>query len=225
MPAYNAARTLERTVGEIDRALIDHCIVVDDGSHDDTVRIARSLGMDILFHDSNQGYGAAQKTAYRYALGIGADIVVMLHPDYQYPPRLVPALVGMITSQQFDIALGSRITGRGARKGGMPGYKYFANRFLTAVQNVCFGVHLTDYHTGLRAFSRRALEALPFEDNSDDFVFDNQILAQALARQFNIGEISCPAGYHADASSIGFVRSVYYGFGVLATTIRYLRRG
>jgi glycosyltransferase involved in cell wall biosynthesis len=221
MPAYNAAKTVARTVAEIDRAVADDLILVDDRSGDDTVRIARELGLHVLVHEKNRGYGGNQKTCYGEALRRGADIVVMLHPDYQYSPKLLPAMAGMVASGSFEVVLGSRILGAGALAGGMPLWKYVANRFLTAAENALLGYKLAEYHTGYRAFSRRLLETLPLEENSDDFVFDNQMLAQAIWFGFQIGEISCPARYFPEASSIGFGRSLKYGFGVLGTALQF----
>jgi glycosyltransferase involved in cell wall biosynthesis len=221
MPAYNAGKTLRQTTAEIDRSLVDDIILVDDASRDDTVRVAHALGLHYIVHPRNHGYGGNQKTCYAEALARGADIVVMLHPDYQYSPRLLPAMVGMIASGHFDCALGSRILGVGALRGGMPPWKYLANRFLTLCENLLLGYKLAEYHTGYRAFSRKLLETLPLEENSDDFVFDNQMLAQTLWFGFDIGEITCPTRYFADASSINFRRSVKYGFGVLATALEY----
>jgi glycosyltransferase involved in cell wall biosynthesis len=221
MPAYNAERTLRETVAEIDRAVVDDVLLVDDASSDRTVEVALELGLHHVVHPKNRGYGGNQKTCYREALARGADIVVMLHPDYQYSPRLLPALAGMVASGHFDVALGSRILGVGARAGGMPLYKYLANRFLTFFENLLLGYKLAEYHTGYRAFSRRLLEALPLEANSDDFVFDNQILAQAIWFGFDIGEVTCPARYFEEASSIDFRRSVKYGFGVLGTALEF----
>jgi glycosyltransferase involved in cell wall biosynthesis len=221
MPAYNAARTVERTVAEIDRSIADDIVLVDDQSKDETVRVAQALGLHVVVHPRNRGYGGNQKTCYGEALKRGADIVVMLHPDYQYSPRLLPAMAGMIASGHFDAVLGSRILGVGALAGGMPLWKYAANRFLTASENLLLGYKLAEYHTGYRAFSRRLLETLPLEENSDDFVFDNQMLAQAIWFGFHIGEISCPARYFPEASSIDFRRSVKYGFGVLGTALEF----
>ena len=221
MPAYNAAKTLRQTYAEDDRSVADDVILADDASRDHTADMARELGLHLVVHPRNRGYGGTQKTCYAEALSRGAEIVVMLHPDYQYSPRLLPAIVGMVASGHFDVALGSRILGVGARKGGMPLWKYVANRFLTAVQNLLMGYKLAEYHTGYRAFSRRLLETLPLERNSDDFVFDNQMLAQSLWFGFQIGEISCPTRYFPDASSINFRRSVKYGFGVLGTALEY----
>ncbi|MBW4091130.1 MAG: glycosyltransferase family 2 protein [Proteobacteria bacterium] len=221
LPAYNAEKTLRRTYDEIPRDVVDDVILTDDASADDTVAVARSLGILTLRHDRNRGYGANQKTCYAAALARGADVVVMLHPDYQYSPTLVPAMASMIVSGHYDVVLGSRILGGGARKGGMPLYKYVANRALTAAQNLLVGQKLSEYHTGYRAWSRRVLERLPLLNCSDDFVFDNQMLTQAIHAGFSIGEVSCPTRYFAEASSINFSRSVTYGFGVLATAARY----
>lgn len=221
MPAYNAGKTLAQTVGELDRAVADDIIVVDDASRDETERVARDLGLHVIVHPRNRGYGGNQKTCYREALSRGAEIVVMVHPDYQYSPRLMPAMASMVASGHFDCVLGSRILGVGALRGGMPLWKYVANRALTFAENVLLGYKLAEYHTGYRAFSRRFLETLPLEENSDDFVFDNQILAQGLWFGFEIGELSCPTRYFTEASSINFRRSVKYGFGVLGTAIEY----
>jgi glycosyltransferase involved in cell wall biosynthesis len=220
MPAYNAEKTLEDTVRELSD-VVDLKILVDDSSRDQTVALSRQLGIQTFVHDANYGYGRNQQTCYREALAAGADIVVMLHPDYQYTPTLVPAMAGMIASGVYDMVLGSRILGGGALKGGMPRYKYIANRFLTFFQNLFLGVKLSEYHTGFRAFSRELLETLPLLENSDDFVFDNQMIAQAVMFGFRIGEISCPTKYFKEASSINFKRSVKYGLGVLATTASF----
>jgi glycosyltransferase involved in cell wall biosynthesis len=217
MPAYNAEKTLEKTVSELTE-VVDIKILVDDSSKDGTAQLSKRLGVQTFVHDANYGYGRNQQTCYREALAAGADIVVMLHPDYQYTPRLVPAMAGMVASGIYDMVLGSRILGAGALKGGMPFYKYFFNRCLTAFQNLFLGVKLSEYHTGFRAFSRELLETLPLLENSDDFVFDNQMIAQAVMFGFKIGEISCPTKYFEEASSINFRRSVKYGLGVLATT-------
>lgn len=222
MPAYNASKTLEMTYREIPKDIVDEVILVDDGSRDDTAEQARKLGIHTIIHPENRGYGGNQKTCYREALSRGADVVVMVHPDYQYSPRLVAAMSSMIVSGHYDVVLGSRILGGGALKGGMPYYKYIANRFLTFVENLVLGVKISEYHTGFRAFSRTILEKLPLEANSDDFVFDNEILAQAVFFGFRIGEISCPTKYFDDASSISFRRSVKYGFGVLGTSLKFL---
>ncbi len=221
LPAYNAARTLRRTFDEIPHDIVDDIILIDDASTDDTTVIARSLGIHTLVHHRNRGYGGNQKSCYARALSRGADIVVMLHPDYQYTPRLVTAMASMIASNQYDAVLASRILGNGALAGGMPLYKYLANRCLTLFQNIVMGQKLSEYHTGYRAFSRAVLEGLPLLACSDDFVFDNEMIAQTAWFGFRIGEISCPTRYFAEASSINFKRSLIYGLGVLATTIRY----
>ncbi len=220
MPAYNAEKTLEMTVRELSD-LVDIKILVDDSSKDQTAVLSRQLGVQTFIHDANYGYGRNQQTCYREALAAGADIVVMVHPDYQYTPLLVPAMAGMIASGVYDMVLASRILGGGALKGGMPLYKYISNRFLTAFQNLFLGVKLSEYHTGFRAFSRELLETLPLLENSDDFVFDNQMIAQAVMFGFRIGEISCPTKYFEEASSINFKRSVEYGLGVLGTSITF----
>jgi len=221
MPAYNAAKTMERTYREIPLDIVDEVVVTDDASHDETVAVAKSLGLRTLVHERNRGYGGNQKTCYTEALRLGADVVVMLHPDYQYSPRLIAPIVAMITDGPYDAVLASRILGGTARAGGMPLYKYVANRFLTAAQNALCGAKISEYHTGYRAFSREVLERLPLNENSDDFVFDNQMLAQILHAGFAIGEISCPTVYFDDASSINFRRSVRYGFGVLRTSWQF----
>ena len=221
MPAYNAARTLAQTYREIPLEVVDEVLLVDDNSSDATVALAREMGLTVFLHERNRGYGGNQKTCYREALKRGAEIIVMLHPDYQYSPKLVVSLAGMIASGEYDIALGSRILGVGALKGGMPLYKYIANRFLTFVQNLLLNYKLSEYHTGYRAFARTVLENLPLEENSDDFLFDNEILAQGVYFNYRIGEVSCPTKYFAEASSIGFARSVKYGLGVLATSIKF----
>jgi glycosyltransferase involved in cell wall biosynthesis len=222
LPAYRAAATLARTCAELDHNLVDEVVLVDDCSPDDTVAVARALGLrHVLRHDRNQGYGANQKTCYRYALSLGADIVVMLHPDYQYSPRLLPALVAVLGSGHYEAVFGSRILGGGALRGGMPRYKYVANRGLTLVQNLLMGQKLSEYHTGYRAYTRAVLEAVAFEQNSDDFVFDNQLVAQIFAQGFGIAEITCPTRYFPEASSINFRRSVRYGLGVLGVSGRY----
>jgi glycosyltransferase involved in cell wall biosynthesis len=221
MPAYNAARTLERTCAELPRDVVDGVLVVDDHSSDRTVQLARQLGLTTFLHHQNLGYGRNQKTCYREALRRGADIVVMLHPDYQYSPRLVTALASLIAYGEYDVVLASRILGRGALSGGMPLYKYICNRFLTLFENLLLNHKLSEYHSGYRAFSREVLNALPLEENSDDFVFDNEVLAQVIYLRFRIGEVSCPTKYFAEASSINFSRSVKYGLGVLATSVKF----
>ena len=221
MPAYKAEKTLKQTFDEIPHDIVDEVLVVDDASPDGTVQICKALGIFCIRHDENRGYGGNQKTCYREALAQGADIVVMLHPDYQYDPRLITAMASLIGQGLYDVVLGSRILGVGALKGGMPIWKYFANRFLTLVENWLVGYKLTEYHTGYRAFSRRVLEALPLMANSDDFVFDNEMLAQAIFWGFDIGEITCPTKYFPEASSINFRRSTKYGLGVLATGLQF----
>ena len=221
MPAYNAALTLEQTYNELPLEIVDEAILVDDGSSDETVALARKMEVTVFRHGQNLGYGRNQKTCYREALKLGADIVIMLHPDYQYSPKLIVSLAGMIAYGEFDIALGSRILGVGALQGGMPVYKYVSNRLLTAFQNLLLNYKLSEYHTGYRAFDRRVLNELPLEENADDFLFDNQILAQAIYFGYRIGEVSCPTRYFAEASSIGFSRSLVYGFGVLWTSLKF----
>ncbi|MGH7497947.1 MAG: glycosyltransferase family 2 protein [Gemmatimonadales bacterium] len=221
MPAYNAEQTLERTVREVPPGVVDEFVLVDDASGDATVQVAERLGLPHIVHARNRGYGGNQKTCYAAALSRGADIVVMLHPDYQYSPKLIGAMAWLVASDEFDVVLGSRILGKGALEGGMPLWKYIANRFLTAVENLLLGVKLSEFHTGYRAFSRRVLQALPLNENSDDFVFDNQMLAQAVSFGYRIGEISCPTRYFEDASSISFRRSVTYGLGVLSTAVQF----
>jgi len=223
MPAYNAARTLRQTYAEVrDQGLVDAIILVDDGSKDETVAVARSLeGIRVHVHDKNKGYGGNQKTCYRLALEAGADIVIMIHPDYQYTPKLIPAMVSIIGNGLHPCVLGSRILGGHALKGGMPFWKYISNRWLTMVENLLLGAKLSEYHTGYRAFSRDILERLHLADNSDDFVFDNQMLAQILWHGFTIAEVSCPTKYFAEASSINFRRSVKYGFGCLSTGAKF----
>jgi glycosyltransferase involved in cell wall biosynthesis len=221
MPAYNASATLARTVAELDRRIVDTVLVVDDHSDDATADHARALGFPVVEHDRNRGYGANQKTCYTWALDHQADIIVMVHPDYQYTPRLVPALAAMVAYGVYDVALASRILDGGARTGGMPRYKYVANRALTIIENACLGLHLSEYHTGYRAFTRRVLEAIPFQANADDFLFDNQILAQIAAAPFRIGELACPTHYAADSSSLTGRAAVRYGLGVLRTALTY----
>jgi glycosyltransferase involved in cell wall biosynthesis len=221
MPAYNAARTLTQTYAELPFDIVDRVLLVDDGSTDSTVAIARELGIVTYLHKNNFGYGRNQKTCYREALRMGADIVIMVHPDYQYSPRLVLPLAGMLAYGEYDVALGSRILGTGALSGGMPLYKYVANRFLTAFENFILPYKLSEYHTGYRAFTREVLEMLPLEENTDDFAFDNEMLVQAIHFGYRIGEISCPTKYFPEASSIDFRRSVRYGFGVMATSLKF----
>lgn len=221
LPAYNAGRTLERTIAEVPREIVDDFLLVDDASGDDTVEVATRMGIPFVVHSANRGYGGNQKTCYTEALKRGADIVIMLHPDYQYSPRLIGAMAWLAASGEFDIVLGSRILGKGALAGGMPFYKYVSNRLLTAFQNILLGIKLSEYHTGYRTFTREVLETLPLLECSDDFVFDNQILAQAAHFGFRIGEISCPTRYFAEASTINFSRSVVYGIGVLAISVKF----
>ena len=221
MPAYNAAQTLRQTYAEIPHDIVDEVILTDDASADSTFSIAQELGLHAIRHDRNRGYGGNQKTCYATALARGADIVVMLHPDYQYSPRLVTAMAAMIASGHYDVALGSRILGNGALQGGMPLYKYVFNRLLTLAQNLLIGQKLSEYHTGFRAWRRDVLEQLPLLHCSDDFVFDNQMLTQAHFFGFRIGEVSCPTRYFPEASSINFRRSMVYGFGVLRTSLQY----
>jgi len=221
LPAYKAERTLEQTYREIPRDVVDEVLLVDDASSDATVAVARRLGIDTFVHEQNLGYGGNQKTCYNEALHKDAEIVVMIHPDYQYDPRLAPALAELVASGVYDMAIASRILGNTARSGGMPLYKYIANRCLTAFQNLLLGTKLSEFHTGYRAFSRRVLETLPLLANSDDFVFDNQMLVQAKAFGFSIGEVSCPTRYFPEASSINFRRSVKYGLGVVASSVAY----
>ncbi len=221
LPAYNAERTLRRTIDEIPPGFIDRLILVDDGSSDRTASLSQELGLRTIRHDANRGYGANQKTCYREALEAGADVVIMLHPDYQYTPRLTVAMASLVALEQYDVVLGSRILSSGSLRGGMPTYKYVSNRILTLVQNILLREKLSEYHTGYRAFSRRVLEALPLLANSDDFLFDNQMLAQALYFGFRVGEISCPANYFPEASSINFRRSVIYGLGVLNVSLLF----
>lgn len=223
MPAYNAARTLRRTYDEVmAQEIVDLVIVVDDASHDETVEIARTLDrVQVEVHPENRGYGGNQKTCYRLALRAGADIVIMIHPDYQYTPKLIPAMASMVATGLFPCVLASRVLGGGALRGGMPVWKYLANRFLTLTENILLGAKLSEYHTGYRAFARSLLERLPLEKNSDDFVFDNQILAQVLWFGGAIAELTCPARYLPEASSINFRRSVRYGLGCIETALAY----
>lgn len=221
MPAYNAAKTLKKTYRELPHEIVDQVIITDDASQDQTVAIAEELGLTTLVHPINRGYGANQKTCYHAALDAGADIVVMVHPDYQYSPRLTAAMASMIASEHYDMVLASRILGGKALHSGMPLYKYVANRSLTAFQNLLCSAKLSEYHTGFRAYTRRLLETIPFERNSDDFVFDNELIVQALYYGFKVGEISCPTRYFAEASSINLPRSIKYGFGVLWSSVRF----
>ena len=222
MPAYNAAQTLEKTYREVPADIVDEVILVDDCSSDDTVSVAQELGIrHVIRHEQNKGYGANQKTCYNKALELGADVVIMLHPDYQYTPLLIESITYMIVNGLYPVVLASRILGNGALRGGMPRYKYFFNRCLTWFQNVMTGQKLSEYHTGYRAFTREVLETVPYMRNSDDFVFDNQMLAQIIYADFDIGEITCPTKYFPEASSINFRRSCRYGLGVLRTSVQF----
>ena len=219
LPAFEAEKTLEKTFDAIPKDLVDDILLVDDGSSDKTISVARRLGIRTYGHDQNLGYGRNQKTCYAKGLETAADIVVMLHPDYQYEPRLIAAMAAMLASDTYDVVVASRILGHGALSGGMPLYKYIANRFLTVFQNALIGSKLSEFHSGYRAFSREVLERLPLNANSDDFIFDNQMLTQAVAQNFRIGEISCPTRYSPEASSINLQRSLIYGLGVIQTSI------
>jgi len=222
MPAYNAAATLKKTLDEIPRDLVDEVILCDDASKDNTVNEAKKLGIKhIIIHDTNKGYGGNQKSLYNKALELKGDIVIMLHPDYQYTPKLIPSMVNIIGEGLYPVVLGSRILGKGALKGGMPLYKYIANRFLTLTQNMLVNYKLSEYHTGYRAFSKEVLEGINFNGNSDDFIFDNQMLSQIIYAKFDIGEVTCPTKYFEEASSINFTRSSKYGLGVLAVSVKH----
>lgn len=223
LPAYNAARTLEKTYREIPRPLVDEVILCDDASKDDTVDLARAIGIEhIIEHEQNKGYGGNQKSLYNHALSLGGDIIIMLHPDYQYTPLLIPAMVNIIGDGVYPVVLGSRILGKGALRGGMPRYKYIANRFLTLVQNTLINYKLSEYHTGYRAFSRDVLEAINFAANDDDFIFDNEMLSQIVYAGYDIAEVTCPTKYFEEASSINFKRSAKYGLGVLLVSVKHL---
>lgn len=222
LPAYNAAKTLEKTYNEIPFDIVDDIVLVDDNSPDDTIKVAENLGIKhIIKHQKNRGYGGNQKTCYAHALALGADVIIMLHPDYQYTPMLIPAMASIIAQELYPVVLGSRILGKGALKGGMPMYKYIANRFLTLFQNILIGEKLSEYHTGYRAFSKEVIMTLHLEANSDDFVFDNQMLSQIVYAGFSIGEVTCPTKYFAEASSINFKRSSIYGLGVLWVSLKH----
>ena len=221
LPAYNAEKTLEMTYREIPLNIVDKVILVDDASTDHTIDVAKRLNIYTIIHAQNLGYGGNQKSCYKAALEIGADIIVMLHPDYQYTPKLIPAISFLLASEEFDVVLGSRILGGKAIAGGMPLYKYISNRFLTFTQNILMGAKLSEYHTGYRAFTRNVLETIPLDNNSNDFLFDNQMLSQILYAGFRVGEITCPAKYFPDASSINFSRSLRYGFGCLKTAVQF----
>ena len=221
LPAYNAEKTLMVTYDEIPLDIVDDVILVDDASTDHTVVVAKKMNLTVIVHDRNLGYGGNQKSCYKAAMEKGADIVVMLHPDYQYTPKLIPAMAHLLASGHYDVALGSRILGGKAMKGGMPLYKYISNRLLTLMQNLLMGAKLSEYHTGYRAFTREVLQTLPLDNNSNDFVFDNEMLSQILYAGFRVGEITCPAKYFPEASSINFSRSLKYGLGCLKTAIRF----
>lgn len=222
LPAYNAGKTLQKTFEEIPFDIVDEVILTDDFSNDETVQVAKKIGIKhIISHDSNKGYGANQKSCYQKAFELNADIIVMLHPDYQYTPKLIPAMCSLVANDLYDVVLGSRILGKGALKGGMPFYKYVSNRLLTFVQNILMNQKLSEYHTGYRCFDAEFLKKIDFQNNSNDFVFDNEILAQCTFLKARIGEISCPANYFEEASSINFTRSVTYGLGVLRVSISY----
>lgn len=222
LPAYNAELTLKQTYKEIPFDLVDEVILTDDHSNDQTVKVAKEIGIQhIIIHDQNKGYGANQKSCYTKALQLGADIVIMLHPDYQYTPKLIPSMVYLIANDVYDVVLGSRILGKGALQGGMPIYKYIANRFLTLFQNILMNQKLSEYHTGYRCFSAAAIQSIPYQKNSDDFIFDNQMLAQLCFNDWRMGEVSCPTKYFAEASSINFNRSVKYGLGVMGVSCSY----
>ena len=225
LPAYNAEHTLEKTYNEIPFDIVDEVVLVDDASSDKTVVVAKELGIKhIIAHKHNKGYGGNQKTCYTKALELGGDIVIMLHPDYQYTPRLILAMASIIANDVYPVVLGSRILGKGALKGGMPLYKYFSNRVLTLIQNMLIGQKLSEYHTGYRAFSREVLESINFEANSDDFVFDNQMLSQIVYADFEIAEVTCPTKYFAEASSINLSRSITYGLGVLKVSFQHFQQ-
>lgn len=221
MPAYNAEQTLRKTYAEIPHDIVDDIVLVDDASQDHTARVSRELGINTIVHEQNTGYGGNQKTCYKTAVSLGADIVIMLHPDYQYTPLLITAMASLLANGLFDCVLGSRILGVGARKGGMPLYKYISNRFLTLMQNLIIGYKLSEYHTGYRGFTREVLTTLPLEKNSDNFIFDNQMLCQIIYAGYSVGEITCPTRYMADSSSISFKNSTVYGLGVLKTSLTF----
>lgn len=223
MPAYNAVATLKKTLDEIPRDLVDEVILCDDASKDDTATLARKLGVEhVIVHDINKGYGGNQKSLYTKAMEIGADIVIMLHPDYQYTPMLIPSMVNIIGDELYPVVLGSRILGKGALKGGMPLYKYIANRFLTAIQNLLVGYKLSEYHTGYRSFDMKVIKDINYLGNSDDFIFDNQMLSQIIYKGYDIAEVTCPTKYFDEASSINFTRSTKYGLGVLGVSVTHL---
>ena len=222
MPAYNAEKTLKQTYDDIYRDFVDEIILVDDYSDDNTVNLAKELGIKTIQHSKNKGYGANQKSCYNASIENGADIVIMLHPDYQYTPKLIPAMASMLAFDEYDAVIASRILGNSALKGGMPLYKFISNKILTLFENICTGENLSEYHTGFRAFTKNVLKNIPYEKLSDDFLFDNEILALMLFKNYKIGEISCPTKYFKEASSINFLRSCKYGFGVLKVSLEYL---
>ncbi len=222
MPAYNAEKTLKQTYDDIYRDFVDEIILVDDYSGDNTVTLAKELGIKTIQHSKNKGYGANQKSCYNAAIENGADIVIMLHPDYQYTPKLIPAMASMLAFDEYDAVIASRILGNSALKGGMPIYKFISNKMLTLFENICIGENLSEYHTGFRAFTKNVLKNIPYEKLSDDFLFDNEILALMLSKNYKIGEISCPTKYFKEASSINFLNSCKYGFGVLKVSMQYL---
>ena len=222
MPAYNAEKTLIKTYNEIPKDIVDEIILADDASTDNTVEISEKLNIKTIIHRTNKGYGANQKTCYDYALKENPDIIIMLHPDYQYTPKLIYAMASLIAVGEYDVVLASRILGRGALKGGMPVYKYIANRLLTFFQNLVLGYKLTEYHTGFRAYSSEVLKKIPYKKNSDDFIFDNEILIQIIYHGFKIAEISCPTKYFPEASSINFRRSIKYGLGIVFNCFKYV---
>jgi glycosyltransferase involved in cell wall biosynthesis len=223
MPAYNAAKTLEKTLAEVPMGLVDEVILCDDASKDNTATLAKSIGIKhVIIHPQNKGYGGNQKSLYNKALELNGDIVIMVHPDYQYTPLLIPSMVNIIGENLYPVVLGSRILGKGALKGGMPMYKYIANRFLTAFQNFLVGYKLSEYHTGYRAFSKEVLTSINFNENSDDFIFDNEMLSQIIYKGFDIGEVTCPTKYFEEASSINFARSSKYGLGVMGVSVKHL---
>ncbi len=222
LPAYNAASTLEKTYKEIPFDIVDEIVLVDDASSDDTVELGKSLGIKhVIRHVDNKGYGGNQKSCYNKALELGGDIIIMLHPDYQYTPLLIPSMANIIANDLYQVVLASRILGQGALRGGMPMYKYIANRVLTFTQNILINAKLSEYHTGYRAYSAEVLKAINYQDNSDDFVFDNQVISQIIYAGYEIGEVTCPTKYFEEASSINFSRSIKYGFGVLGTSIKH----
>ena len=222
MPAYNAEKTLKKTFEEVPKDVVDVVILTDDYSMDRTAEVAMGLGLDVHIHDKNKGYGANQKTCYKLALEKGADIIIMLHPDYQYPPKLIPAMASLISLDVFDVVLGTRVLNGMARTGGMPFFKYVINKILTFIENIMLGRNLSEYHTGYRAFSREVIASMPIMENSDDFVFDNQMLAQAIYFGYRIGEVTSPSQYTNESSSIGFRASVVYSFGVMVTSVKFL---